>query len=63
MPAKRNRPKRDCFNRNTSLPFQLRLEDFEIGMQDVYDLFYEERVPELTIDTDLKANIGTQRES
>lgn len=41
MPAKRNRPKRDCFNRNTSLPFQLRLEDFEIGMQDVYDLFYD----------------------
>jgi hypothetical protein len=41
MPAKRNRPKRDCFNRNTSLPFQLRLEDFEIAMQDVYDLFYD----------------------
>ena len=23
------------------LPFQLRLEDFEIAMQDVYDLFYD----------------------
>src|SRR5437016_6966983 len=41
MPAERNRPKRDCFNRNVSLPFQLRLEDFEIAMQDVYDLFYD----------------------
>ena len=28
MPAKRNRPKRDCFNRNAGLPFQLRLDDF-----------------------------------
>ena len=41
MPAKRNRPKRDCFNQNASLPFQLRVEDFEIAMQDVYDLFYD----------------------
>src|SRR5437879_11105332 len=41
MPAKRNRPKRDCFNRSANLPFQLRLEDFEIAMQDVYDLFYD----------------------
>jgi hypothetical protein len=41
MPAERNRPKRDCFNRNASLPFQLRAEDFEIAMQDVYDLFYD----------------------
>src|SRR5438034_421202 len=41
MPTERNRPKRDCFNRNAQLPFQLRLEDFEIAMQDVYDLFYD----------------------
>ncbi|HEY3661002.1 MAG TPA: hypothetical protein VGK91_07225 [Candidatus Udaeobacter sp.] len=41
MPAERNRPKRDCFNQNASLPFQLRVEDFEIAMQDVYDLFYD----------------------
>src|ERR1700751_5120647 len=41
MPAERNRPKRDCFNRNLGLPFQLRVEDFEIAMQDVYDLFYD----------------------
>jgi hypothetical protein len=41
MPAERNRPNRDCFNPNANLPFQLRLEDFEIAMQDVYDLFYD----------------------
>ncbi len=41
MPAKRNRPKRECFNRNPNLPFQLRVEDFELAMQDVYDLFYD----------------------
>lgn len=39
MPAQRNRPKRENFNKAASLPFQLRLEDFEIAMQDVYDLF------------------------
>ena len=41
MPAERNRPKHDCFNQNATLPFQLRLEDFEIAIQDVYDLFYD----------------------
>jgi hypothetical protein len=41
MPAERNRPKREKFNRQAQLPFQLRLEDFEIAMQDVYDLFYD----------------------
>src|SRR5205823_13450480 len=41
MPAVRNRPKRACFNANPNLPFQLRVEDFEIAMQDVYDLFYD----------------------
>ena len=41
MPAERIRPKRECFNQRASLPFQLRLEDFEIAMQDVYDLFYD----------------------
>jgi hypothetical protein len=41
MPATRNRPKRDNFNSAASLPFQLRLEDFEIAMQDVYDLFFD----------------------
>jgi hypothetical protein len=41
MPAERNRPKRDNFNAAAQLPFQLRLEDFEIAMQDVYDLFFD----------------------
>jgi hypothetical protein len=41
MPPLRNRPKRDNFNAGASLPFQLRLEDFEIAMQDVYDLFHD----------------------
>src|SRR5438105_13694832 len=41
MPAQRNRPKRDNFNPAALLPFQLRLEDVEIAMQDVYDLFYD----------------------
>jgi hypothetical protein len=41
MPAERNRPKRRNFNQAAALPFQLRLEDFEIAMQDVYDLFYD----------------------
>jgi hypothetical protein len=41
MPAERNRPKRECFNREVQLPFELRLQDFEIAMQDVYDLFHD----------------------
>jgi hypothetical protein len=41
MPAQRNRPKRECFNENATLPFQFRLDHFEIAMQDVYDLFHD----------------------
>ena len=41
MPIRRNRPKPKNFNRNATLPFQLRLEDFEIALQDVYDLFFD----------------------
>ena len=41
MPIRRNRPKPENFNREANLPFQLRLEDFEIAMQDVYDLFFD----------------------
>jgi hypothetical protein len=41
MPAERNRAKRENFNPQAQLPFQLRLEDFEIAMQDVYDLFFD----------------------
>jgi hypothetical protein len=31
MPMRRNQPKPGNFNRNAELPFQLRLEDFEIA--------------------------------
>ena len=41
MPIRRNRPKPENFNRDANLPFQLRLEDLEIAMQDVYDLFFD----------------------
>lgn len=41
MPIRRNRPQRDKFNPDAELPFQLRREDFEIAMQDVYDLFFD----------------------
>lgn len=41
MPAERNRPKRENFNPAAQLPFQLRREDFQIAMQDVYDLFFD----------------------
>jgi len=29
------------FNRDTQLPYNLRLKDFEIAMQDVYDFFFD----------------------
>ncbi|HWG21851.1 MAG TPA: hypothetical protein VG225_15075 [Terracidiphilus sp.] len=32
------------FNQSTNLPFQLRLKDFELAMQDVYDFFYDVNV-------------------
>lgn len=30
-----------AFNKDISLPFELRLKDFEIAMQDVYDFFFD----------------------
>src|SRR5579862_589689 len=41
MPLYRNRPKAECFNSNAVLPFELRLEDFSLALQDVYDLFFD----------------------
>jgi hypothetical protein len=32
---------RDAFNPDAELPFNLRLADFEIAMQDAYDFFYD----------------------
>lgn len=33
-----------AFNQSVNLPFSLRLKDFEIAMQDVYDFFYDVNV-------------------
>lgn len=33
--------KRGWFNPNVQLPYELRLADFEMAMQDVYDFFYD----------------------
>jgi hypothetical protein len=37
----RNQPDTTKFNHDSSLPFQLRLKDFELAMQDVYDFFFD----------------------
>lgn len=34
-------PDPDKFNRKAALPFQLRIKDFEMAMQDVYDFFFD----------------------
>ena len=34
-------PQPDSFNKNTLLPYELRLADFELAMQDVYDLLFD----------------------
>lgn len=41
MPVTRNTPDPAKFNSAAELPFQLRLEDFRLAMQDVYDFFYD----------------------
>ncbi len=41
MPIERQRPKPNAFNSAALLPFELRLEDFSLAMQDVYDFFYD----------------------
>ncbi|MFO1523616.1 MAG: hypothetical protein U1G05_16605 [Kiritimatiellia bacterium] len=41
MSIVRNTLKSDCFNAEASLPYELRLQDFEMAMQDVYDFFYD----------------------
>lgn len=37
----RQEVRRDCFNAEVALPYELRLLDFEAAMQDVYDFFYD----------------------
>lgn len=41
---KRNTIDRQKLNRDADLPFQLRLEDFALAMQDVYDFFHDVNV-------------------
>jgi hypothetical protein len=41
MPVSRSAPDPSCFNRRILLPFNLRIEDFSIAMQDVYDFFFD----------------------
>ena len=41
MQINREKPRSECFNTKANLPFQLRIEDFSIAMQDVYDLFFD----------------------
>jgi hypothetical protein len=41
MPLHRNRVKSSSFNKKADLPFELRLKDFDMAMQDVYDFFFD----------------------
>lgn len=43
-PILRNQADTTKFNQSAALPFQLRLKDFELAMQDVYDFFYDVNV-------------------
>ena len=40
----RNHPVKHSFNKKLKLPYELRLEDFQMAMQDVYDFFYDVNV-------------------
>lgn len=44
MPIVHNQAQLTKFNQDATLPFQLRLKDFELAMQDVYDFFYDVNV-------------------
>ena len=41
MALTKNTPDIAKFNKDLSLPFELRLKDFELAMQDIYDFFYD----------------------
>jgi hypothetical protein len=53
MPIERQLVKQQCFNPAPSLPYELRILDFESSMQDIYDFFYD-------VNTNLTAK-GLQR--
>jgi hypothetical protein len=44
MPIQRNHPEQTKFNSKATLPFELRLSDFAMAMQDVYDFFHDVNV-------------------
>lgn len=44
MAIQRNEPNNDKFNKDAKLPYELRLKDFSLAMQDVYDFFYDVNV-------------------
>ena len=41
MPVSRNAPDPSAFNAHAVLPFELRLEDVRLALQDVYDFFFD----------------------
>lgn len=41
MPIKRSLPDISKFNSSIELPYELRLKDFELAMQDIYDFFFD----------------------
>ena len=44
MAIRRNQVNETRLNRNANLPFELRLKDFAMAMQDVYDFFHDVNV-------------------
>ena len=44
MPIRRNRVDESKLNDDAVLPFELRLKDFVMAMQDVYDFFHDVNV-------------------
>ena len=41
MAITRNTVDASKFNKKAQLPYRLRLQDFQMGMQDVYDFFFD----------------------
>ena len=41
MPIIRNNVEVEKFNPKATLPYELRLQDFQMAMQDVYDFFFD----------------------
>ncbi len=41
MAVQRNQPESGKFNEGATLPYQLRVADFRLAIQDVYDFFYD----------------------